>query len=302
MKRFGSVLVLLVTYAAIGTSAEARNVESQRVAQSPREVAEYWTAERMRNARPAERKINEHGKPGGTGGGKKPAAGTATEVPAPYTGSITATNGKVFFSDGGLNYVCSGTALAGLTGSVVWTAGHCVNEGPGENFTNWAFVPAYRDGARPHGTWSATSLHTTTAWATRGDLSYDLGAARVAPVDGSTLTTAIGGGRTPAFNYTRNQRYNAYGYPAASPFNGQRLWMCDSSLYMNDTNRSPQTMGIQCNMTGGSSGGGWVVPSDGFVYSVNSYGYSSLKNVMFGPFQGSVAQELYTTADTPPSS
>jgi hypothetical protein len=301
MKRFGSLFVLLLVYGVFAGGAEAKKVESQRVAQTPEEVAAYWTDERMRGAKPAERKPKENAKGGGAGGGKKPAAGSATEVPAPYTAFPTATNGKVFFTDNGVNYVCSGTALAGLTGRVVWTAGHCVNEGPGDYFTNWAFVPAYRDGARPYGTWSATSLHTTSAWQSSGDLSYDLGAARVAePSRTATLTATIGGGRTPAFNYARSQRYNAYGYPAGTPFNGQRLWMCDSSLYMNDTNRSPQTMGIQCNMTGGSSGGGWVVPTDGKVYSVNSYGYGSLRNVMFGPWQGEVAQELYTTADTPP--
>ena len=30
--------------------------------------------------------------------------------------------------------------------------------------------------------------------------------------------------------------------------------------------------------------------------SVNSYGYSTLPNVMFGPYQGSVSQSLYTQA------
>jgi hypothetical protein len=53
-------------------------------------------------------------------------------------------------------------------------------------------------------------------------------------------------------------------------------------------------MGIDCDMTGGSSGGGWI--AGGSVVSVNSYGYTTLPNVMFGPYQGSVAQSLYTQA------
>jgi hypothetical protein len=53
-------------------------------------------------------------------------------------------------------------------------------------------------------------------------------------------------------------------------------------------------MGIDCDMTGGSSGGGWI--AGGSVTSVNSYGYTTLPNVMFGPYQGSVAQSLYTQA------
>jgi hypothetical protein len=32
------------------------------------------------------------------------------------------------------------------------------------------------------------------------------------------------------------------------------------------------------------------------VYSVNSYGYSNQPNVMYGPYQGSVAQSLYNAA------
>ena len=54
-------------------------------------------------------------------------------------------------------------------------------------------------------------------------------------------------------------------------------------------------MGIGSDMTGGSSGGGWI-DDNGNVASVNSYGYQTLKNVMFGPYQGDVAQSLYTTA------
>ena len=295
MKRLGTLVVLLLTYGVLAGAAEARKVESQRVTQSRDDVVAYWTAERMRDATPAERKLKDFAK----GSGGKPApAGAATEVPSPYAG-LTATNGKVFFTDNGVNYVCSGTALASGNESVVWTAGHCVNEGPGDNFTNWAFVPAYRDGARPYGTWAASSLHTTTAWASQGAHGYDLGAARVSPNNGATLTDTIGGGRTLAFNYERAQQYNSYGYPAGKPFNGRRLWMCDSGLYTQDNGQSLPTMGIQCNMTGGSSGGGWVVPTDNKVYSVNSYGYASLRNVMFGPYQDNVALELFNTAATP---
>jgi V8-like Glu-specific endopeptidase len=38
----------------------------------------------------------------------------------------------------------------------VSTAGHCVNEGPGDFATNWAFVPAYNNGSAPFGTWNRT--------------------------------------------------------------------------------------------------------------------------------------------------
>jgi hypothetical protein len=293
MKRIAALVALVMSYGLLATSAQAKqDVDGKKVDQSPAAVESYWTSERMRDAKPAERKRIAFAK------GGKSTAGAATEVPAPYTTQPTATNGKVFFTDDGVNYVCSGTAIAGASGSVVWTAGHCVNDGPGAYHSNWAFVPAYRDGARPYGTWAATTLYTTTAWKGSGDFGYDLGAARVTQSGtADTLVTRIGGGRTLAFNGPRSQTYNAFGYPAAKPFNGQRLWKCTSGLYLEDTTTSPATMGIQCNMTGGSSGGAWV-GADSRVYSVNSYGYANLRNVMFGPYQGDAAQSLYTAADS----
>ena len=220
-------------------------------------------------------------------------AGAATQVPPPYTSQPTSTNGKVFFTDNGLNYVCSGTALLSGNKSVVWTAGHCVHDGATNFHTNWTFVPAYADGTRPYGTWTARTLLATNGWASNGDFSFDNGAAVVSTNAGSALTDVVGG-RNIAFNSPRNQQYAAHGYPAGPPFNGQRLWVCNSPLAYDDTSANPPTMGINCDMTGGSSGGGWI--AGGNVASVNSYGYSTLPNVMFGPYQGSVSQSLYTQA------
>ena len=295
MKRIAALGVLVATCWPLAGAAHADKPSSKKVGQSRDEVVEYWTASRMRDAKPVEKRRIDFAK-----GGGKSSSGTAREVPPPYETFPTSTNGKVFFTDNGVNYVCSGTALASANESVVWTAGHCVNEGPGDYFTNWMFVPAYRDGLQPLGKWTARELLTTPGWQQGGDFSFDLGAAKVSPdASGTTLTRALTGGRVPAFNYTRSQRYNAYGYPAASPFNGQRLWMCDSTVTRTDTSANPATMGIACNMTGGSSGGGWLVPADGNrLYSVNSYGYSSIRNTMFGPYQGAVAQDLYTAAQS----
>ena len=163
----------------------------------------------------------------------------------------------MFFTDDGLNYVCSGTAVLSGNKSVVWTAGHCVHDGASNFHTNWTFVPAYADGSRPYGTWTARALLTTSGWAGGGDFSYDNGAAVVSANAGSALTDVVGG-RDIAFNGPRGQQYASHGYPAAAPFNGQRLWVCNSPLVHDDTSANPPTMGIDCDMTGGSSGGGWI--------------------------------------------
>ena len=134
----------------------------------------------------------------------------------------------MFFTLGGVDYVCSGTALLSGNKSVVWTAGHCTNEGPGDFATNWEFVPAYKDGTAPLGVYVARDiLYTRPRGRTRVTRRYDLGAAVVDPAGGGALTD-VTGGRGIAFNYARNQAYHSYGYPAAPPFTGERLWVCDS--------------------------------------------------------------------------
>lgn len=41
------------------------------------------------------------------------------------------TNGKVFFTQGGLGYACSGSVVSSEARTTVFTAGHCVHGGPG---------------------------------------------------------------------------------------------------------------------------------------------------------------------------
>jgi hypothetical protein len=286
-----TLLPALLASLLLAVPAQAQ-VERKTVAKSAASIARYWTPKRMEAAKPADRLRATRSAPGA----KKRKATypyTSYEVTTPYTQAPTSTHGKVFFTLGGVDYVCSGTALLSGNKSVVWTAGHCVNEGPGAFATNWSFVPAYKDGSAPFGEFPARQLNTTSGWGNAGDFSYDFGAAVVASAGGRQLTDAVGG-RGIAFNYNRSQQFDSYGYPAAPPFTGQRLWVCDAPLGTNDTSANPATMGIGCNMTGGSSGGGWIVGSS--VYSVNSYGYSNQRDVMYGPYQGSVAQSLYNQA------
>lgn len=281
--------VLLATLGLV-TPAQAA-VERKAVAKSAAAIARYWSPERMRHATPGVKLRAAGGK-----AAKRSAAYpfTSSEVATPYTQAPTSTDGKVFFTLGSVDYMCSGTALLSPNKSVVWTAGHCVNEGPGAFATNWTFVPAYKDGAAPLGRFPARSLYTTSGWRDQGDFAYDLGAAVVGPSAAGQALTDVTGGRGIGVNYIRNQRFTAYGYPAAPPFNGERLWLCDAAWAADDTTGTPPPMAIGCDMTAGSSGGGWIVGSS--VYSVNSYGYTAEPNVIYGPYQGTDAAGLYNQA------
>ena len=259
-------------------------------------VTAYWTAKRMREAVPAKA-------PSTANASSAPVAKSQPQVIRPkakpggtttYPANVVATTGKVFFTMGGGNYVCSGTATNSGNQSVVTTAGHCVNEGPGAYVTNFAFVPAYNNGTRPYGTWTARTLVTTSRWAQQGDISYDGGFAVMNTVGGQTLTAAVGG-QGIGFNLARGLTYNAYGYPAAGKFNGQTLQSC-SGTATPDPYGQTQSQGIPCDMTGGSSGGPWLVDSNTTINSVNSFGYQGVRNTMFGPYFGSDIQSAYDTA------
>lgn len=255
-------------------------------------VASYWTPARMAAATPRGATINPKapppGKgPGGGGGGGGGSSADAVQVPA------ESRHGKVFFTMGGSNYVCSGTATASSNGDVVTTAGHCLNEGPGGYATNFAFVPAYDTNSRPYGTWVAEELLTTSQWANSGDFNHDVGFAVMAENGGQSLTQVVGSFPI-AFNLGYGLRFEAYGYPAATPYNGQKLWRC-SGVAGQDT-RGTADHRLPCSMTGGSSGGGWI--TNGALNSVNSFGYRGEKNVMYGPYFGNIEQSVYQAAST----
>jgi V8-like Glu-specific endopeptidase len=319
---------------------DPREVVSKVVRQSPAEIRDYWTPRRMRRAEPVELRRAESPTPGVPDVAERPGEpklvlptgpgvpdtragildgllGTGTD-PQPRdavdtgpnnTASPQRVHGKVFMTQGVTDFFCSGTVVRSPGHVLVWTAGHCVHGADiGEGFsTNFMFVPGYRDGQRPFGEWTAIALHATSQWRNSfpGNEAYefDLGAATLARHgDGRGIQDEVGA-RGIAFNQPRSQPYGAFGYPADSPFNGERLYRCDSPFAGSDSIGSPEPMRITCNMTGGASGGGWVAEGR-FVASVTSYAYvpdpdcpaGPFDECLYGPYQGSAAKRLYQQA------
>lgn len=285
---------------------ENRNVPTAEQA----EVDDYWTADRMRNAVPAEVLVDDNVVASGKVASGAPVVYGAEQssdrldAALPPTLKQRASSsavrqapvshiGKVFFTLNGGDYVCSGNVVSSANESVVATAGHCLNAGPGAFATRWTFVPAYENGSAPYGRWPATELIAPTQWTARGDITYDTGFATVATRGGQTIQDVVGA-TSIAFNQPRGLSYKAYGYPAGAPFDGQKLWLCQGST-VNDPFGQSDSQGIPCNMTGGSSGGPWFL-ANGAQNSVNSFGYDAVRNTMFGPYFGSVAQDAYTAA------
>ena len=230
-------------------------------------------------------------------------SGTRSMWTAPMTDMPARTFGKVFFTDpgDGQDYVCSGTVINAENKSVVWTAGHCVHEGvasTGRWMKNWLFVPGYQDGYAPFGAWTSRELWTTSNWFRYESLRYDMGAAILQPLNGRRIADVVGG-EGIAFNQPLSQAYMAFGYPAEEPFDGEHLFLCQSPYGGSDLpgrTVGPATIRIACDMTGGSSGGGWLGSFNGtwgYVVSVNSYGKTNESGTMYGPYMGNTAASLF---------
>ncbi|SFU03687.1 serine protease [Arthrobacter sp. ov118] len=302
------------------TPLSASDVASHTVTEAG--AADYWTSERMRNAVPgdvlAAKAMARGGKSSKSGSAllegaapskveaaaptQQPRTQSPTQSPTIQTKANASESpvphiGKVFFTLGGTNYVCSGNSVSSGNKSTVSTAGHCVNEGPGAFATKFTFVPAYLNGAAPYGKWTAKALYTTTQWSSAGDMTYDTAFAVMSTLNGQYLSDVVGGSGVQ-FNAARGLSYKSFGYPAATPFNGESLKSCSGTATNDPYNPQFNTQGIPCNMTGGSSGGPWFIgtSSSGYQNSINSYGYGSNSTKMYGPYWGSVIQQAYTTA------
>jgi V8-like Glu-specific endopeptidase len=286
-------------------------------------VRAFWTKARMKAATPRGLQ-RPAAKPGGGG---SPGTTSTSNLGTAWTAG-RATVGKVFFQLGGSLYVCSGNAVDDVedgvtTSNLVVTAGHCLNDGGSTFATNFLFIPRYdptqpRTSGQPDGTFTATRLTTTSQWAAQGGdkYNYDVGMARVGVNEhGETLAAAVGDtsdigfvsgdpSSTSGVDYTVN--VHSFGYPAARPYDGTRLISCWGGT-TGDTVGGSTDYRLPCNMTGGSSGGPWLVDNAGAVapftenedvsdvqVSVNSFGYRGEKNAMYGPIFGATVRNLYT--------
>lgn len=313
----GGVLGLSAAALVTATPVAADSAGPQNPAASPeqaevdvvpdheqQEAEEYWTAERMAAAEPVEPEVVEV-----VDRATLEDIFTEFEAGDPRTVSPHRSQlqdpadsphiGKVFFSTNQGDFVCSANIVASANQSTVATAGHCLHDGDGGQFArNFVFAPAYDYGESQHGVWAAEELVTSSQWANHGDFEHDYAFAVLETKGGTTVQQQVGAASPIAFNQPRGQYYSAYGYPAAAPYNGQELHSCHGTATADPLGGS--TQGIPCSMTGGSSGGPWFLGqgTGGAQNSVNSYGYSFLRDVMFGPYFGSGAEQLYDYAST----
>ncbi|MEU6995060.1 hypothetical protein ABZ953_30945 [Streptomyces sp. NPDC046465] len=254
-------------------------------------IKDLWDPERMRDTdKNPDRSVDDSDISGDQGvTDPTPKSVEAAAVKAPYHGQAPA-SGKLFFDSPEGSMVCSATVVQDPAhpgkSNMVWTAGHCAHAGAkGGWYRNMIFVPSYNDSGKsteqlqnapkeevaPYGVWWGDWAQTSDQWIEQGGPTggkgapYDFAVMHVKPEKGSegkSLEETVGSALPVDFNapaVPQIKDMTATGYPAAPPFDGQKLFQCaDKPGRLSLSKPDPTMYRIGCTMTGGSSGGGWV--------------------------------------------
>ena len=259
---------------------------------------EYWSEERRAAAVPREFGVD-------AGGTEAPAA---TVEPTGYTYAypfsqfavsqlLYRTNrvypyitvGKLFFTLGGLDYVCTASVVRP---HILLTARHCIfdylHPSGGRFATNVVFYPAYNGtgNAALGGAWYARRLITWVANAP--NLNYDIGFVQL--FDDNEAGCGGSAGGQPIETYTgylgyqyggsyNKRHWNQFGYPSAPPFSGDRMIESQSSTGAQDQFGFTDTVEVGNSQTGGASGGPWILTFKQGQTGANNYanGINSFK-------------------------
>jgi V8-like Glu-specific endopeptidase len=224
-----------------------------------------------------------------------------------HGGAVAAAVGKIFFTLGHADYVCSGALVRSQRAYVVLTAAHCVTSGHGQWAVDWTFVPGYSGGAEPYGQFSARRFFVSPRWTgPSGGERYDVAFVRVAPAtpDGSRSRVAKAPAGLPirfAASQTATQTAQSYvfGYPALPPYTGLYSDYC-AGQSAGSVHR-PGSVQISCAMTAGDSGGPWLTrlsPQTGgdAITAVTAYKLSGDLQTLYGTVLGPTARALYLKA------
>ncbi len=255
----------------------------------------HWTEERMRSATPLDVTLVGSIPPAGVSRAESDPAAPALgldPVSAPWDGggAIAARSGKIFLTVGGDDFVCSGSVIQddGDPGrSLVLTAAHCAYDNEDHVWaSDWIFVPdwdaapTYDCATVARDCWVAGALVIHAAYAAEDGLSvaaaqHDYAVAVVGQgLHGGGQLDSLGAYPVRIGTVPAGDPVDVFGYPAAAPFDGDRLVRCTGMV---ELSALVGGWGTPCDMTPGASGGPWLLgssdPADGSgsVGSVSSY-------------------------------
>lgn len=169
--------------------------------------------------------------------------------------------GKLFFTiPGEGDFVCSASVLRPR---VLITAGHCVHKGSGGTagfYTNWKFIPAYRDGNAPLQTWNWTYVATTKTWATGNGGVPNAADYAMIELEDRTFNGVLQkiGSITGFFGYQTLSLIPNHAHLLGYPCNLDSCQKMHQVTAQSARTVAPNNAEYGSDMGGGSSGGPWV--------------------------------------------
>ncbi|GGQ63761.1 trypsin-like serine peptidase [Streptomyces asoensis] len=165
-------------------------------------------------------------------------------------------------------HFCTASVVHSPHGDLIATAAHCLT-GSGE----LAFVPGYRDGKAPHGSWRVGRVFLPDGWAKGQDEDSDVAFALVDERDGKGVEDVVGANRFATRTTTGATAVTVTGYPDAL------------EVPIRCTNRptahTATQQRVECpDFTGGTSGSPWV------------NGYGEVVGVLGGHEQGGATADI----------
>jgi len=210
---------------------------------------------------------------------------TASATPA------TARIGALFTKGAGNGHFCTASVVDSPGGDVIISAAHCLSGDPG----NTVFIPGYRNGKEPYGSWPVVHMIEDPNWTSNTDQDYDVAFAVVGPLHGKEIQQVVGG-NTLAVNQPPSQLITLTGYPESA---NAPITCSNYSASFSQTQ-----MRITCaNYTDGTSGSPWVIPGKrgtgtviGVIGGFEQGGYTP--DVSYSVYFDGDVQSLYQQAVT----
>ncbi|ADD39986.1 hypothetical protein [Stackebrandtia nassauensis] len=265
------------------SEAERQSAKASKL-DTTTDLDEYWTPERIANAKPVTApKASRASGDSQPDGESVVIDGTKPKLKSP----VDTTIGRLLFTTDDGDYICSANVVPSDNGSVLATARHCGFENNGRNYR---FAPDYDSGNTPHGWWDWKSA----GWTSGGDgVAFDYAFIVLNKKDGRTVQDTVGSSGI-AFNNAIDRDAQITGIPGAT----DAVFHCNGKAYTNGNNQ--QLMDNCDGMSGGASGGAWLQDMDGGSgYQVGTY-FGSVGSAAAGSYFGEEAREVWTGASTTP--
>jgi V8-like Glu-specific endopeptidase len=206
--------------------------------------------------------------------------------------------GALFLRQGNTDHFCTASVVDSPGRDLLITAAHCINSGKGGSYRqDVVFIPDYRDGLAPFGTWTVRQLLVAPQWANASDPAFDVGFVVLNSLHGKNIEDILGANRL-GLDTSYQYLVRVTGYPDSD---------ADPVTCLNYTSEeSASQLRFDCNgYTDGTSGSPWTTNVDpltrtGTIVGVLG-GYQeggSTPQISYSAFLGPAIQHLYHQAIT----